>query len=166
MTIIRYLTLFSLLVLLAFPVESIATGKGKETGLPIPRFVSVRPDEANVRTGPGLNYPIKWVMVRKDMPVEIINEYNHWRKIRDIQNDEGWIHKGMLSGHRKGLIKGGDKKMYKSSSLNSSIVAVLEGGVIVDVKNCSNDFCEIEVEKVEGYIEKSSLWGVYSNEKF
>src|SRR5258706_546116 len=74
--------------------------------LPLPRFVSLKSEEANVRTGPGTRYPIQWVYHRAGMPVEIVEEYDLWRKIRDVEGTTGWVHKTMLAGNRTALIKG------------------------------------------------------------
>ncbi len=134
-------------------------------GLPVPRFASVKSKEANVRTGPGKRYPIKWVFVRRDMPVEIIEEFEFWRKIRDIQGDEGWIHKSQLSGQRTAMVKGNNTKMYSDSSIKSGVKGVIENGVIVKIKSCEEGFCKADVSDISGYIESSTLWGVYFGEE-
>jgi len=76
-----------------------------DDALPVPRFVSLKAEEANLRTGPGIRYPVRWVYWKKWLPVEIIEEYDHWRKIRDAEGESGWIHKSLLSGRRTILIK-------------------------------------------------------------
>lgn len=140
--------------------------KGPETGLPLPRFVSLKSDKTNVRTGPGLRYPIKWVMVRKSMPVEIISEYGQWRKIKDIQEDEGWVHTSVLTGKRTAIIQINGSTLTEGKSDNSSETAVMENGVIVNLNRCNMDMCHCEVLGIEGYTQKLNLWGVYHDEVF
>lgn len=140
--------------------------KGPETGLPMPRFVSLKSDKTNVRTGPGLRYPIKWVMVRKSMPVEIISEYGQWRKIKDIQEDEGWVHTSVLTGKRTAVIQINGSTLTEGKSNNSSETAIMENGVIVNVDRCNMDMCRCEVLGIEGYTQKLNLWGVYPDEVF
>src|ERR1700745_1267941 len=90
------------LVLVAFAASAVAA----EKGLPVPRFVTLRSDQVNVRTGPGERYPIEWVFTRKGMPVEILAEFDVWRKIRDWQGTEGWVHQRMVTGNRAVIVKG------------------------------------------------------------
>ena len=131
----------------------------------LPRFVSLRSDEVNVRTGPGVRYPIKWVIKRENMPVEIIAEYEDWRKIRDIEQDAGWVHKAMLTGRRTGIIRANGKNIYKDADEKSHLVAKANKGAIVSIKNC-DVFCEVKTKEIEGYTKPENLWGVYEGEKF
>ncbi len=136
------------------------------SGLPLPRFVSLRTDEANVRTGPGMQYPKKWVFVKRDIPLEIISEYGDWRKVRDIQSDDGWVHKAMLSGKRTAIVRKNSTKIYGAADPSSKVKSVLENGVIVNIETCTDKFCEAEVSDISGYLIRGNVWGVYSNEVF
>lgn len=141
-----------------------------QSGLPIPRFVSLRSDKVFVRTGPALRYPIKWIFVKEGLPVEIIQEFDTWRKIRDIEGEEGWIHQSLLSGKRKALIqvaKGAEKDVYlvRKPMTDTRQVVKLEPKVIVALKECSGAWCSAEVSGFKGWIEKKSLWGVYEAEE-
>ena len=136
-----------------------------DTGLPLPRFVSLRADEVNVRTGPGVRYPIDWVFVRKDMPVEIIGEYETWRQIRDFTGTSGWVHQSMLSGHRTIMISGDISELHKDASGQAPIVARSEPGVVGDLLTCAEDWCEVQVTGHRGWVERSKLWGVYPEEQ-
>lgn len=131
----------------------------------IPRFVSTRSDEINVRTGPGVRYPIKWVIVREKMPLEVIAEYEDWRKVRDFEQAEGWVHRAMLSPRRTALVKDDKKSIYSKSDNKSSKVAIANKGTILSIKECDGTFCEVEAKSVDGYIEIKNLWGIYENEK-
>jgi len=158
----KSLILLSAISIIGFPNVSFSKSG---TGLPIPRFVSLRTDEANVRTGPGMQYPKQWVLVKKHIPLEIISEYQDWRKVRDIQGDEGWVHKAMLSGKRTGIVRKNSSKVYKKANISSPQKAVLENGVIAHVELCDKTYCKINVSGVEGYVVSSNLWGVYLGEK-
>ncbi len=141
------------------------------SGFPIPRFVSLSKQVTNVRAGPGQQYPIKWVYRKKGLPVEIILEYDHWRKIRDYEGSIGWVYKTLLSGHRTAFVVGRD--VVRAYNKNPSrypkkarVVMVLEPLSLVHVKMCKNDVCFIKVSNLSGWIERKSLWGVYETENF
>jgi SH3-like domain-containing protein len=142
-----------------------AYSQEKEAKNKIPRFVSTRSDEINVRTGPGVRYPIKWVIVRDKMPLEVIAEFEDWRKVRDFEQAEGWVHRAMLSPKRTALVKDNQKSIYSKKDKKSSKVAVANKGTLLSVKECDGFYCEVEAKSVDGYIEIKNLWGVYENEK-
>ena len=137
-----------------------------QSGLPIPRFVSLRSDKVFVRTGPALRYPIKWIYTKEALPVEIIQEFDTWRKIRDIDGGEGWIHQSLLMGKRHGLVtaKKGVYLMRKPVT-NARPVAMLEPNVILALGQCSGAWCYGEVQGFKGWIERKSLWGIYADEE-
>ena len=155
---------FILAILLAFPAASYS--QDAEKTLPLPRFVSLRSNEANIRTGPGVRYPIKWTIVKEDLPVEVIADYEDWRKIRDITQDEGWVHKAMLSGARTSLVKTNKKNIFSENNDKSKIIAVANKGTLLHVKNCDGFFCEVSTKNVDGFIHQENLFGVYEGEKF
>lgn len=160
-----YFLIFSILFnSFFFPVISYSADE--ETKLPLPRFVSMRSKEANIRTGPGVRYPIKWVIVKEDIPVEIIAEYEDWRKIRDIAQDEGWIHKAMLSGTRTAIVKGNKKHIYVEANDKSKTIAIANKGTHLKVASCDGFFCEVKAKKVDGFIHQDNLFGIYDGEKF
>lgn len=130
----------------------------------LPRFVSLRADEANVRVGPGPNYPVEWVYVKAGLPVEVIAEFDTWRKIRDSEGTEGWIHQSMLASKRHGLIQGKEAFLYSQSDLKSQPLARLQEGVLVDLIKCQGNWCQIRVNKFKGWIQRPFLWGLYPGE--
>jgi SH3-like domain-containing protein len=141
------------------------------SGLPLPRFVSVEDEKTHVRAGPGEKYPIQWVIERKGLPVEIILEFENWRKIRDIEGQEGWVFQGLLSGKRTGIIKAKDKvtvyeKPYEEVTKESRASLYLEPGVLVDIHECKNNWCEVESSGFSGYLQRKFIWGVYESENF
>ncbi|TNE37999.1 MAG: hypothetical protein EP348_05370 [Alphaproteobacteria bacterium] len=138
---------------------------GPETGLPLPRFVSLSSDEVNVRAGPGTRYPISWVFRRQGWPVEIIAEYEHWRQIRDIDGATGWIHKKLLSSRRTLIITGDARAVYDDPDEGSEVVMLAEPGVVGKLKECDGRWCEIEIAGLTGWLMASQFYGVYENEK-
>lgn len=138
------------------------------SGLPLPRFVSLSSDRVNVRRGPGRDYGIVWVFVRAGLPVEIIQEFENWRKIRDWEGSEGWIHRSLLSGRRTAIVAPWDDRaqfaLRRSPSEDASIEAYLQANLISAVASCAENWCRLEDEKFSGWIEQNRLWGVYPQE--
>ena len=135
------------------------------TGLPLPRFASLRSAEVNVRAGPGARYPVEWVFVYRNMPVEITAEYEQWRKVRDWQGTEGWVHQSMLSGRRNVIIIGVERSLYDEPVPNARLVARLDERVLARVLRCRDDWCRVEVARMRGWISRANVWGVYDGEK-
>jgi len=140
------------------------------TGLPLPRFVSLKADNANVRRGPGQEYEIAFTFVRAGLPLEITQEFDTWRKIRDSDGAEGWIFHSLLSGARTALVapweKNGQFAARSSAEAGAPIVAYLEPRVIVDVDQCTGTWCHVSIDGHKGWMEQERLWGVYPNEVF
>ena len=136
----------------------------KGSGLPLPRFASLKSDLVNVRTGPGPRYPIDWVFHRRMMPVEIVAEYENWRKIRDWQGASGWVYQGLLSGKRGFVINGKEADLHRTPSLSAEVVAKLQPEVMGEIRSCTGDWCRVSAPGVSGWIERSKIWGVYKSE--
>ncbi|MGH1378339.1 MAG: SH3 domain-containing protein [Alphaproteobacteria bacterium] len=139
------------------------------TGLNLPRFVSIAKNTANVRSGPGQKYPVKWTINRKELPVEVILEFDHWRKIRDLEGDEGWVFHTLLSGKRYAVIIGSDNAIAYDSPIagnrkKPSVSMYLEPGSVVRLMTCNGAWCEVETADLSGWIKRKSLWGVYETE--
>ena len=155
-----------LVVLLILGVTAAATPSAWAAGdLPLPRFVSVRSGEVNLRTGPGVRYPIDWVFIRRDLPVEIVAEYDTWRQIRDHQGTTGWVHKSMLSGKRTVLMQDKLVTLRREASDGAPPVARAQAGVIGELVECNNVWCRVEVAGIRGWAEREKLWGVYPEDK-
>ncbi len=139
---------------------------GKPDGLPLPRFVSLRPDSVNLRVGPSARYPIEWIYVRRGLPVEIIAEFDTWRRIKDPAGTEGWVHSSMLSGRRTAIVTGEVRQLLRTMDGKPDPIASLEPGVIVAVERCPQGaaLCRVEVEGLKGWITRDALWGVYPAE--
>ena len=139
----------------------------RSTTYPIPRFVSLASSEVNVRTGPGRKYPVKWVYRQKQMPVEIILEFDAWRKIRDQDGAVGWVHGSLLSGRRFAVSQGENVITVTSKPRTDSKPKLkLEAGVRLRLHECIHVWCKVEVAETKGWVQKNFLWGVYPQEKF
>lgn len=151
---------------MALMLAPAALSAGETSGLPLPRFVSLRSDEVNLRTGPGVRYPIDWIYARKDLPVEVIAEFEAWRKIRDWQGTEGWVHQSMLSGRRMMVVMGAVRSLRNSDADSADPLAVVEAGVLGRILQCprNRDFCRIEVNQNQGWMRRDEIWGVYKGE--
>lgn len=152
--------------MLALAPAAVAEERGPVTNLPLPRFVSLKTSQGNVRRGPSLTHRIDWVFTRKGMPLEIVGEFGHWRQVRDQDGVGGWVHYSLLSGARTGLVETDLAPIYSRTDTASPVNAHLEAGVIVSVDNCALDWCRVRVEGIKGWMEKSGLWGVRPDEVF
>lgn len=144
---------------------------GSVTGLPVPRYVSLKTDRVNLREGPSKEHRTRWVYQRAGLPVEIVAEFETWRRVRDADGSEGWVLHSLLSGRRTALIAPWSKlkdetfALRKDADENSGVVARLQPGVIANVASCANSWCRISIANTEGYLRQDRLWGVYPNEK-
>ncbi len=140
--------------------------KGAAAGLPIPRFVSLRTNPINLRTGPGVRYPVDGVYVRRHLPVEVIGEFDTWRQIRDVDGTEGWVHQSMLSGKRAAMVTKAPRPLKSTGEDTAETIATLEQGVIVNVQRCpaETSYCRVEVEGHQGWLKRDQFWGVYPDE--
>ena len=142
---------------------------GTASGLPVPRFVSLKSDKVNMHIGPAKTYEVKWLYQRAGLPVEITAEFETWRRIRDADGTEGWVYHSLLSGRRTGLVttKVTDElvPLYDKPDAGGAVTAKLERGVVTTVKRCSEGWCQVSGRGFEGYVQQVRLWGVYPNEK-
>ncbi len=174
--------------LLAYPSLSQAQEQGTEpgqeaepaaptapsgSGLPVPRFVSLKSDRVNLRNGPSTEYPTGWVFRRAGLPLEVIKEFEAWRQVRDAEGATGWVLQSLLSGRRTALILPWELKagvtapqvsIRVSEGDNSGVVASVEAGVIANLHDCNGSWCRVTIDAYTGYIEQKKLWGVYEGE--
>lgn len=134
--------------------------------LPVPRFVTLGPDEVNLRTGPGIRYPIRLVIRKQALPVEVIREFDVWRQVRDKDGDEGWVHKSMLSGRRSVIVTGATQVVLRKPEEGARPVVRLEPGVIAALDKCEAAWCKISVGGYDGWLKRDVIWGVYPDEEF
>jgi SH3-like domain-containing protein len=152
----------------AAPAQNVRLGP---SGLPLPRFVSLKSARVNSRVGPGVNYSVDWMYTKSGLPMEIIQEYDTWRRVRDAEGSEGWINQSLLSGKRTAIVapwqRGKDTRINLHADPNetSGIVAMAEPGVIGTIKSCDGQWCEMTLGGQTGWISQSQVWGAYPGEK-
>ena len=139
------------------------------SGLPVPRYVSLKSDHVNVRAGPTKDNDVAWVYTRSGLPVEITAEFENWRRVRDSEGSEGWVYHSLLSGRRTAVISMKNKDdlatLRDQADPSSGIAARLQAGVVAQVKKCVAGWCRIAGTGFDGWIEQQRLWGVYADEK-
>jgi SH3-like domain-containing protein len=137
---------------------------GRSTGLPVPRFVSLGADQVNLRYGPGREYPVSWVLARKGLPVEIIAEFDAWRKVRLHDDDEGWIHASLLSSRRTIVIMDELAGLRRTPTDDARVVLRAEPGVIGELLECQEDWCHVEIAGRRGWLRPQAFWGARPGE--
>ena len=140
---------------------------GKETGLEIPRYVSLKSNDANIRVGPSMNYPIEIKYILKNYPLKVLEEYKEWRKVEDFEKNIGWIHKSLITGNRTGIVLTNDNKNIELlNTLGGNVIGEIGKGNIVNLEKCKIDWCLVSAGNSKGWIDKNYLWGVKQNEVF
>ncbi|TCP89630.1 SH3-like domain-containing protein [Rhizobium sp. PP-CC-3G-465] len=166
-------------LLAAFTISGVAdpawaqAAKGA-SGLPLPRFVSLKSKSVNLRVGPSVDYAVSWRYLKTGVPVEIIQEYDNWRRVRDADGTEGWVNQALLSGARTALAapwmrgkgQGVLVNMRREPQSNANIVARIEPGVMLHIGQCTGEWCKAEAQGAEGWIVQTEIWGAYPGEAF
>ena len=137
---------------------------GRSTGLPVPRFVSLGADQVNLRYGPGREYPVSWVLARRGLPVEIVAEFDAWRKVRLHDDDEGWVHSSLLSSRRTIVIKDEIAELRRTPADDARVVLRAEPGVIGELLDCEGDWCRVDIEGRRGWLRRQAFWGALPGE--
>ena len=143
---------------------AIARDRGPVTNLPLPRYVSMKATEGNVRRGPSLTHRIDWVYTRRDMPLRITAEHGHWRRVEDRDGMGGWVHYTLLSGVRTVIIEKDLLPLLRKPNVDAPIVAALEAGVIARLGACETEWCHLSAGGYKGWVPKTRLWGVGEDE--
>ena len=146
-----------------------AGNEAATSGLPVPRFVSIKADRVNVRGGPDKDHDVSFIFTRVGWPVEITAEFDNWRRIRDSDGSEGWVYHSLLSGKRTAAVQLKDKTalapVHAAPDAESPVAADLQAGVLATVKSCTGAWCHLVGKDFDGWVEQNDLWGVYPNEK-
>ncbi len=148
----------------ALAAQEEATRKGPVTSLPLPRYVSMKASEGNVRRGPSLTHRIDWVFKRRDMPLRITAEHGHWRRVEDRDGQGGWVHYSLLSGVRTVIVERDMLTMHTRPDPDAPVAAALEAGVIARLGKCTLDWCQLRSGGFRGWAPKTHLWGVAAAE--
>ncbi len=140
---------------------------GPETNLPLPRFVKLNTDKANIRRGPGLSHRIDWVFLRRGAPLEVLAEHGHWRKVVDADGAGGWVHHGLLRGGRAALVVAQPEAVLRAEPRDGArAVARAEAGAIARIEACRRDWCRLAADRVKGWARKGDFWGARADETF
>ena len=165
----KFLTLIAALAALAAAPAQAGAPAGAVTGLPLPRYASLKTDRVNLREGPSKDHATKWVFQRAGLPVEITAEFATWRRVRDSEGAEGWVLHTLLSGRRTALVGPGKKdatfNVVAGPADKADLVAQLQAGVIVNIKKCDGAWCQVFGDGYKGFVKQNDLWGVYPDEK-
>lgn len=137
---------------------------GPVTNLPLPRFVSMKAVEGNVRRGPSLTHRVDWVFKHENMPLKIIAEYGHWRRVQDAEGQGGWMHYSLLSGARYITVIEEKIRLYLTPNDAAATKAYAEQGALLRLRSCVEEYCEISAQGAYGWAKKSMIWGVNANE--
>jgi len=153
------------------PAAAEGESKGRVTGLPLPRYVSLKSSRVNVRRGPGKDYPVEWVFEKRGLPVEVTAEYDRWRRVKDRNGDVGWVWHAMLDGRRSAIVlkpenAGALPAIHAEAETDSPVIAYAEPGIIAELQSCAAQWCRVKIDRYRGWITRASLWGVYSDENF
>jgi len=138
--------------------------RGPETGLPLPRYVSLKTTEGRARRGPNRSHRVDWIFTRRDMPLRVTAEFEHWRRVEDNEGQGGWMHYSLLSGVRTALITRDMAPMRSQPRPGASEVAYLEHGVVARIMSCDPEWCRLRVENLRGWVARDALWGVEAQE--
>ncbi len=155
----------------AHATEAMAAVVGP-SGLPLPRFVSLKSGRVNLRIGPGRDYPVQWLYLKPGLPVEIVQEYDNWRRIRDADGTEGWVLQTLLTGKRTALTaswganQNGMVGLYGNKDDGAAKVADMEPGVMGKIAGCDGVWCNFESAGYDGYVKQTEIWGAYPGETF
>lgn len=149
---------FAALVLALAPALAPAADGGET------RFVSLRSDKVNLRAGPGTRYPVEWVYQRRALPVAIIAEFDTWRKVRGPDGTEGWVHQSLLSTRRTVIVTGELRTARRRAEADAPVVFRIEGGATARLLRCGAEWCQIEAERMKGWVERAALWGLLPGE--
>lgn len=147
--------------------QNVKTGP---SGLPLPRFVSLKSSRVNMRVGPGLTYAVNWMYMKSGLPMEVIQEYDNWRRVRDAEGAEGWINQALLSGRRTAIaapwFKGKQAaiELYARPERDARTVVRVEPGAVGQIRTCNGKWCEMEFAGHKGWIDQTLLWGAYPGE--
>ena len=162
--------LFAAIMLAVAPVHAQTPPTvGSDSGLPLPRYVSLKNSEARARRGPSQSHRVDWLYTRRGLPLRVTAEFDNWRRIRDSEGAEGWVYHSLLSGRRTALVtpwekEGEPKALHAAAADSSRLVARLASTLLLDVHECNGAWCYVTTHGHNGYIAQSDVWGVYPGE--
>ncbi|WP_196216767.1 SH3 domain-containing protein [Paracoccus shanxieyensis] len=138
--------------------------RGPVTNLPLPRYVSLKGGEGNARRGPSLSHRVDWVFRHAGMPLRVVAEFGHWRRVEDQDGAGGWVHYALLSGVRTAIVQQDMLELLSKPEENANVVARAEAGAIVRLHECTKDWCRVSGGGEKGWVPKTTIWGVDPDE--
>lgn len=152
----------------SMPLKSAVAQEAKLTvqgsGLPVPRFVTLKSDKVNMRVGPGREYPLSWVYKQKNLPLKVIAEFDVWRKVIDHEGTTGWVHSQLVTLKRFALIQSRLTKLHRRPDADSPILAVADKGVLLELQICEPLWCRLASDELRAYVRREDIWGVLETE--
>lgn len=152
---------------------------GPVTKLPMPRYVSLDASEINLRRGPGLDYRVDWVYRAPGLPVRVIDEFRHWRRIVDHEDGDGWVYHALISGRRTAVVISAGVLLREAPAgaalgapcaelvaRGQGAVACAEKGAILALLACEHHWCRVEADGHSGWVPKEAIWGADAEEVF
>ena len=153
----------SLTFIACFYIIPLAANQNGSTGLPLPRFATLKADTVNMRKGPGRDYHIIWTYQKQNYPVKIIAEYKNWRKVKDHYNHVGWVHKALLSGKKSVMVVHTKQTLvpiFNKPRDNAELIAYAEPFALGTFIKCNAGWCAIEFDGASGWVNKNFIWGI------
>lgn len=160
----KLIVLIQLLIFTSIGVSFAKNDRGKITNLPIPRFVSLKTSEGNIRRGPSLSHKIDWVLMARDIPLKIVDEHEHWRRVVDHEGASGWIHYSLISGARTALVLKDMSPLFKKPMYGADVKAKIQVNAIGSLGKCDKEWCFLKFSTAKGWVIRSNLWGLLKNE--
>lgn len=136
----------------------------KGSGYPVPRFVTLKSDKVNLRVGPGQDYPIEWVYVRKNLPVKVVSEFDIWRKIIDHEGVTGWVHGQLVSLKRYAIVTAPVIRLRTDPNETAAVSAIAEKNVILELQYCQGGWCRLSADNAYGWARRTEFWGAIDDE--
>ncbi len=162
--LLKLIILMQLLIFVSIGVSFANNDRGQITNLPIPRFVSLKTSKGNIRRGPSLSHKIDWVLMARNIPLKIVDEHEHWRRVVDHEGASGWIHYSLISGARTALVLQDMSSLHKKPQYDSDVKAKIEINAIGSLGKCDQDWCFLRFSTGKGWVNRSKLWGLLENE--
>lgn len=159
------LVLLGAVMALAPVAQAQSQSVGRVTGEALPRWVSLKDEDAYLRRGPTKTHAIEWVYQRQFMPIEVVAEFGNWRRVRDRDGTLGWMGRSVLANHRTGMVQADMTPLFRGNTQDSNVLAYLEEDVVVHLKSCKDYWCQVQVETLTGWLPTSVIYGVYAGEE-
>ncbi len=162
---------FAVPVSIGFGITAVQADQTSDTkrtvrgsGLPVPRFVTLKFDEANLRAGPGREYPVLWQYRKTGLPLLVDAEFGVWRKVVDHEGTSGWMHGSVLSLRRMALVRENMTEILNDDRDGANIIALAERNALLELHSCPKNWCHIISQDIDGWIKRTSIWGVLADE--